>query len=195
MSSEKMKILFLSQVVESSSSALVLYHLSKKFKACKAGRFQLLSCEIRHVSMSLPQKPEAQGAVVRSERSPGGSGSPKEHSEGDLTCSAVICLSADSGSVERLWCHLPCEPSQTGARPSAPSQELFQRQPSSSRGLAEPGNAGQGPQPRAAAAASSQCPAQSPGAASQSGLGYSFCKQPPSSPCQPEGHGEWQSLL
>lgn len=119
--------------------------------------------------MSLPQKPEAQGAVVRSERSPGGSGRPKEHSEGDLTCSAVICLSADSGSVERLWCHLPCEPSQTGARPSTPSQELFQRQPSSSRGLAEPGNAGQGPQPRAAAAASSQCPAQSPGAASSQG--------------------------
>lgn len=63
MSSEKMKILFLSQVVESSSSALVLYHLSKKFKARKAGRFQLLSCEIRYVSMSLPQKTEAQGAV------------------------------------------------------------------------------------------------------------------------------------
>lgn len=116
--------------MESSSSALVLYHLSKKFKACEAGRFQLLSCEIRYISMSLSQKIEAQRAVLNYERSQGGSGRPKEQNEGDLTCSAVICLSADTGSVERLWCHLPSESSQAGARPSAPLQELFQRQPS-----------------------------------------------------------------
>lgn len=132
MSSEEMKFLFLGQVVESSSSAFILYHLSNKFKAWKAGRFQLLSCEIRYISMSLSQNIEAQGAVVNYERSQGGSGRPKEQSEGDLTCGAVIWLSADTGSVERLWCHLPSESSQAGTRPSAPLQELFQRQPSRS---------------------------------------------------------------
>lgn len=197
MSSEKMKFLFLSQVMESSFSALVLYHLSKKFKACEAGRFQLLSCEIRYISMSLSQKIEAQRAVLNYERSQGGSGRPKEQNEGDLTCSAVICLSADTGSVERLWCHLPSESSQAGARPSAPLQELFQRQPSSSPGLAEQGNAGQGPQPKAAAAASSECPAQSPGAASQSGTGWAIHSANSLLPLQasPRDTGEWQSLL
>lgn len=175
--------------MEPSSSALVLYHLSKKFKACKAGRFQLLSCEIRYISMSLSHKIEAQGAVVNYGRSQGGSGRPREQSEGDLTCSAVIWLSADTGSVETLVSFtVRVQPSWgssfssfAGAFPTPAQQQPW---------LGRAGKCRTRSQPKAAAAASSECPVQSPGAASQSARAGLFILQTaPSSLSQPEGHG------
>lgn len=71
------KFVIFTQVGGSSSSVLVPCHLSEKFKACKAGKFQLYSCEIRHISLSISQKIEAQRRVMNYVRSWGDSGRPR----------------------------------------------------------------------------------------------------------------------
>lgn len=108
------------------------------------------------------------------ERSRGGSGRPKEQSEGDLTRSAVICLSADPASVERLWCHLPPSPAKLGL-----VLQLLRRS-FSNASLAEPwlGRAGKcrtrSPAKGCRCCSKFRAPAQSPGAASRSGSGWAI---------------------
>lgn len=49
---------------------------SKKFKACKAQKFQLYSCKTRHISMSISWQMEAQRRVINYVRSQGAVADP-----------------------------------------------------------------------------------------------------------------------